>query len=127
VDHRRWSWLALVGLLAVAGVGARVSGSWVLALAAALGLAATLWQFFLPVRYEISAAGLRRSVLGRTRLIPWPAIHAFQLRPTGVVFYGRADAVPADVLRALFVPYPADEDEFLCGIRQHLPHAAELE
>jgi len=53
-------------------------------------------------------------------------VRAYQLRPTGVVLYQRGDPSTFDLLRSLFVPYPADEDEMLCAMREHLTHAVEL-
>ncbi len=126
VDDSRWSWLVVGGLLAAGGVVWYAGGGWPLAAAAALGLAGTLWQFLLPVSYEIDSLGIRRYALGRSRLIPWHAVRAYQLRPSGVVLYRRDDPTAVDVLRSLFVPYPPDEDEMLCALRDHLMHAAEL-
>jgi hypothetical protein len=42
------------------------------------------------------------------------------------VFFQRADAATIDVMRALFVPYPADPDEMVIAIRLYLPHATEV-
>jgi hypothetical protein len=53
-------------------------------------------------------------------------VRAYQLRPTGVVLYRRDDPTTVDLLRSLFVPFPADEDSMLCALREHLPHAVEL-
>jgi hypothetical protein len=103
-----------------------VGGGWLLAVAAVVGLAGTLWQLLLPVRYEADSLGIRRNALGRSRLIPWHAVRAFQLRPTGVVLYQRVEPTTIDLLRSAFIPYPADEDELLCALREHLPHAVEL-
>jgi hypothetical protein len=125
-DKRRWSWLVLV---VIAGVGAGVwylGGGLLLAIVATCGLAATLWQFFLPVEYEVAPHGLRRRVVGRTRLVPWHAIRAYRLRPAGVVFYQRSDPGNFDLLRSLFIPYPPDADELLCAVRRHASHATEL-
>jgi hypothetical protein len=125
-DRPRWSWLVACGLL---GAGAAVwfaGGGWLLGVAAIAGLAGTLWQFLLPVRYEVDSLGVRRSALRRSRLIPWHSVRAYQLRPTGVVLYQRVDPTKIDLLRSVFVPYPGDEDELLCAMREHLPHAVEL-
>jgi hypothetical protein len=124
--HARWSWLVILGILAVAGAILYVSGSWLLAIVAAAGLTATLWQFFVPIDYEMDAIGLRLSALRRTRLVPWHAIHAFQLRSTGVVLYQRDDPAAVDLLRSLFVPYPNDPAEARSALRQYLSHAVEL-
>jgi hypothetical protein len=98
----------------------------VLSLAATGGLAATLWSFLLPVDYEIASQGLRRRVLRRTRLVPWHAVRAYQLRPTGVVLHQRSDPGAVDMLKSMFVPYPSDADELLVAMRQYASHAVEL-
>ena len=126
VDQARWSWMVVAGMLGVAGMVWYLGGGWLLAIAAVGGLAGTMWPFLLPISYEIDTLGLRRKALGRTRLIPWHAGRAFQLRQSGVVLYQRSDPTKADLLRSLFVPYPADEDDMLCAMREHLPQAAEL-
>jgi hypothetical protein len=113
----------------ILGVGARVAwlgGGWLVGLVAVAALALALWQFLLPVTYEICSQGLRRYALGRMRLVPWTAIRAYQLRSTGVVFFQRPDPTPVDLMSCLFVPYPTDEDEVVVAVRLSLPHATEL-
>jgi len=126
VDNRRWSWLTIVGVLAVGGIVSYFSSNWPLALIAMAGLTATLWQFFVPVRYELGSLGLRRSALGRTTFLGWQAVRAYQLRPTGAILFTRPDPTAIDLLQSAFVPYPADEDEALCALRNYLEHAVEL-
>jgi hypothetical protein len=126
VEHAAWSWLALAGIAVAAGFVYWMGGGWVLALAVMAALAAILWQFLVPVTFEATPLGLRRYALGRVRLVPWQAMRAYQLRPTGVVFYQSPDPSRLDLLRSLFVPYPADEDELLLALRMYLPHATEL-
>ena len=129
--------LAAGGRLAlVVDVAGRHSGRWSRGLVAwrrlAVGLVAVgtlalaLWQFLLPVTYEICSLGVRRYALGRMRLVPWTAIRAYQLRSTGVVFFQRTDPTAVDLLSSLFVPYPSDEDEVVVAVRLYLPHAVEL-
>jgi hypothetical protein len=125
-EQPRRSWLAVCGMLSAGGLVYGAGGGWLLASAAAAGLAGTLWQYLLPVSYEIGPLGLRRFALRRSRLFPWHAVRAYRLRPTGIVLYQRDDPTPLDLLRALFVPYPPEEDEMLCAIRERLPHAVEL-
>jgi hypothetical protein len=103
-----------------------MGGGWILAVVAAAGLAVTLWPFLLPVKYEVSSLGVRRRVFNRMRLVPWHAIRAYQLRPTGIVLYQRSDPSAVDLLRSMFVPYPADADELLVAMRHYASHAAEL-
>jgi hypothetical protein len=126
VDCAAWPWLALIGIAAVGGFVFWMGGSWFLALAVMAALAVILWQFLVPVTYEATSLGLRRYALGRVRLVPWQAIRAYQLRPTGVVLYQTPDPTRLDLLRSLFVPYPTDEDEMLVAVRMYLPHATEM-
>jgi hypothetical protein len=126
VERPRWSWLVIVGIASIVGMVAYVGQSWLFALLMAIGLAITLWQLFVPVDYEIGPVGLQRSALGRTRLLPWHAVQAYQARSTGVVLYQCHDPMTVDLLRSLFLPYPDDPEEMLAGLRQHLSHAVEL-
>lgn len=91
-----------------------------------LGLSAICWQLFLPVEFEVTTHGLRRRMLGRTRLVPWHAIRAFQVRPGGVVLYQRSAPMQLDLASSMYVPYPSDADELLCAVRQHAAHASEI-
>ncbi|MEX0612835.1 MAG: hypothetical protein WD229_12010 [Pirellulales bacterium] len=125
-DHARWSWLLVAGMLGIGGIVWYLGGGWLLSTLAVFGLAGTLWQLLLPVDYEVNPLGLRRNALGRTRLIPWHAVRAYQLRPSGIELYRHSDPAKFDVLRGLFVPFPADEDSMLCAMREHLTHAVEL-
>ena len=113
VDHPRWSWAVPVGILSIGGGVVYLSGSWLAGLVTVAALAAALWQFLLPTTYEVYALGFRRHVLGRTRLVPWHAIRSYRLRATGIVLFQWPDPTAIDVLRSLFLPYPADEDEML--------------
>jgi hypothetical protein len=126
VDNKRWSWLTIVGIFAVGGIVGYFSSSWLLSLLAITGMTATLWQFFVPVRYDLGSLGLRRSALGRTTFLGWQAVRAYQLRPTGAVLFTRPDPTAIDLLQSVFVPYPLEEDEALCALRNYLEHAVEL-
>jgi len=126
VDHARWSWLVALGVLGVGLFVVWMGGGWIIAGAAVLALSVALWQFFLPVTFEICSLGIRRYALRRMRLVPWHAIRAYQLRTTGAVFFPRSDAATIDLMRALFVPYPDDADEMVIAIRLYLPHATEV-
>ena len=126
VDHPRWSWLVPVGIVAIGGEVGRLGESWLLALAAMAAMAATLWQFLFPVTFEISSLGIRRQAFGRTRLVPWHAIRAYQLRTSGIVLFQRPDPIAVEYLRSWYMPNPPDEDELLCAVRVYLSHAAKL-
>lgn len=124
-EHAGWSWLVPAGVLAVGGgIGYAAGPLW--GVAAAIALALTLWQFMLPVDYEISPAGCSRQVFGRERLVPWGAVRSYEARATGIVLFRRVDPAAIDALGGWFVPYPADEDEMLAMARQYLQHAVEL-
>jgi len=126
VDEPSWSWTVPLGILIVGGF-ASWYGSWLVAVAAMAALSVVLWQFLLPVTYEVTQLGLRRFALGRIRLVPWQAVRAYQLRPTGVVFFQNPNPTSVDLLISLFVPYPEDEDEMLIAVRLYLPHAVEVQ
>jgi hypothetical protein len=125
-DHWRSSWTIPASILLIGAAVTSLGGGWLLGLAAVAALALALWQFLVPVTYEICSLGLRRYALGRMRLVPWSAIHSYQLRTTGVVFYQRPDPIAVDLLNSMFVPYPSDEDEVVVALRLYLPHAIEL-
>src|SRR4051794_36769151 len=125
-DDWRRSWVLPVGILGVGGVVAWLGNGWLEGLVAIGTLALAMWQFLLPVTYEICSLGLRRYALRRMRLVPWTAIRAYQLRSTGVVFFQRSDPTAVDLLSCLFVPYPSDEDEVVVAVRLYLPTATEL-
>ena len=127
VDHRSWSWAVLVVVMAVGCGVAYLCGNWLAGTVAVVVLAAALWQFLLPATYEVNALGIRRLVLGRTRLVPWHAVRSYRRLSTGIVLYQRPDPTAVDALRSLFLPYPPDEDEMLCAVREHLGHAVELQ
>jgi hypothetical protein len=126
VNDLRWSWLVPVGILCAGALVWWLGGGWLLGLLAVGTLAVALWQYLLPVTYEICSLGVRRYALGRMRLVPWTAIRAYQLRSTGVVFFQRTDPKAIDLLGSLFVPYPGDEDEVVVAVRLYLSHAVEL-
>lgn len=125
-DSWRWSWILPVGILCIGAMVAWLGGGWLVGFVAVGTLAIAVWQFLLPVTYEICSQGVRRYAWGRMRLIPWTAIRAYQVRSTGVVFFQQADPTTVDVLSSLFVPYPSDEDEVVVAVRLYLPHGTEL-
>lgn len=125
-EARRSSWWIVVAIVAIVAVAANTNGSSPTALIGAIGLFVTLWQFFVPVEYEVATSGLRRTALGRTRLVPWPAIRAYQFRETGAVLFQRHDPARIDVLRSLFVPFPSDAEEAREALRRAMFNAIEL-
>jgi len=126
VDQPRLTWLILVLLVCFGGSVWYLGSSAILALAAVVGLSVTLWSFLLPVHYEIAPIGIRRRVLNRTRLVPWYAIRAYQLRDSGIVLYQHSKADSLELLQSLFVPFPPEGDELLVTVRLYASHAIQL-
>jgi hypothetical protein len=125
-ENPSWSWLVPAAIVGTGFLIWSVGGGWLLAVLSAIGATITLWQFLLPVTYEISALGVHRQAFRRTRLVPWQAVRALRLRPTGIVLFRRTDPIALDLLGSLFVPYPPDEDDLLYAVRQYVPHAVDL-
>jgi hypothetical protein len=126
VDRPALSWLVPASILLLGGIVFQLGGGWSLTLMAIAAVAVAMWQFLMPVKFEVTTLGLRRYAFGRVRLVPWQAIRAYQLRPTGVVFFQRPNPSKIDLLNSLFVPYPPDADEMLVAVRQYLSHAEVL-
>jgi hypothetical protein len=125
-DNLRWSWTIPAAFLCIGAMVYWLGGGWLLALPAMAGLALALWQFFVPVEYEICPHGVRRETLGRTRLVPWQTVGAYQLRTSALVFFQRPHPDAIDIFSSFFVPYPANEDEVVCAVRFYLPNVTEL-
>jgi hypothetical protein len=126
IEHLRISWLLPAAIGGIAAFVWILGGGLLVALITIVALILAMWQFLLPVTFEICSLGVRRYAFGRMRLVPWSAIRAFQLRTTGVVFFQRPDPAGVDIMKSFFVPYPGDEDEMVVAVRLYLQHAVEL-
>jgi hypothetical protein len=114
------SGLVLAGLLA-AGLGVRgVTGFTHLALLAVAALALSLWRFFLPVVFTLSADGVNESLLGRERRIPWFAIRRFEVYPKGVLLLPYTDAARVDCFQGIFLPWGDHRQEILTLLTYYL-------
>jgi hypothetical protein len=115
------SGLVLAGLLA-AGLAVRgVTGYTYLALLAVAALALSLWRFFLPVVFTISAEGVNESLLGRDRRIPWLAIRRYEVYPKGVLLLPHSDAARVDCFRGLFLPWGDHRQEIVALLNYYIP------
>jgi hypothetical protein len=103
-----------------------LNGHWAAGFLTVTVLSAALWQYLLPVTHEVHAMGIRRRALGRIRTVPWHSVRAYRPLVTGVVLYQRPDPTAIDALRSQFLPYPPDQDELLCAVREYCGHAVEL-
>jgi hypothetical protein len=43
-----------------------------------------------------------------------------------MLLFQRPDPTAIDVLRSVFIPFPIDDDEAVCALRDYLSHALEL-
>ena len=66
----------------------------------------TIWSVFLPVRLEINAQGIVRSVLGRKWFIRWGDIRAYQIRYNGLLLLTQQERFALDPFCAFFLPVP---------------------
>ncbi len=126
VDQLAWSWLIPVGIALVGLFVFWQGGSPPLAIAAMIVTTISIWPMWMPTTFEVTSLGLRRKTPRRIRLIPWQAIHAYQLRTTGVMLFQQPDPSRLNVLSGLFVPYPRDADELVVALRLYVSHATEL-
>ena len=86
-----------------AGTAAILSVLWLLA----------LWRLYVPVQFELSAAGVTRTVLGRTRRVPWSAIGSIQRRDRGILLLRDFAPGPLGLLRGVYIPYNNHQAEVL--------------
>src|SRR3954468_7121221 len=70
VDNLRRSWIIPAGVLCIGAMVSWVAGDWLAALIAVAALALVVWQYLLPITYEICSLGIRRYAFGRMRLVP---------------------------------------------------------
>ncbi|MCE9544851.1 MAG: hypothetical protein K8T25_04940 [Planctomycetia bacterium] len=71
------------------------------------------WRYFVPVRFQIDAAGIHQRVLSRRRVVHWTAVRRVELRDTGVLLRFDAGRQPLDVFNSLYVPYGGKRAEVL--------------
>ena len=72
-----------------------------------------LWRTWLPVRLEIGAMGVTRTVLGRERRIPWSAIARTSRLTSGVMVFPEMESTPLEALRGFWIPFGRQRDEVL--------------
>jgi hypothetical protein len=126
LDHLAWSWLLPLGIALVGLFVFWTGSSLLLAIAAVIAVATSMWSMWLPITFEVTSLGLRRKTPRRIRLVPWTAICAYQLRTTGAMLFQQPEPSPLDIARGLFVPYPPEPDDLVVALRLYLPHATEL-
>ena len=83
-------------------------------------LFATLWRFWLPIRFELGPQGISQIVLGRTIRIPWTGILNYEIRSRGVMLYADHVLTPLSALRGLYLPYAGQRDAVLGHVEYYL-------
>ncbi len=71
-------------------------------LLAAATFAISLWRMLLPVKWSLGLTGLKQTVLGMERRIPWMAIARFEFQPHGVWLYSHRAGSPQ---RGIYIAY----------------------
>jgi hypothetical protein len=114
-DWRRSCGLLLVILL-VTALGGTLTGSFAMA-ALTLTIALTAsWRLWIPVTFELSSQGIRRSVLGISRRIAWTQIGRSEPLLRGVLLLADAELTPLSTLRGLYIPCTREREELLESI-----------
>ncbi len=90
------------------------------AIAAALGVAAAAWRYFVPVVYELGTLGLTIQVLTRQRRVAWRSIDHYDLRSTGVFLSPHPERGPLDAFSGLYLPWGDHKDEVLANVEFYL-------
>jgi hypothetical protein len=110
-DAGAWAALTATALLFVgAGYASQsVATGALVALIVLMGL----WRLWLPVEFEISAAGVTQHVFGRSRRIPWSEIGRVERRPRGLLLLRDVTHSPLSPLRGLYLPYQQQKAEVL--------------
>jgi hypothetical protein len=92
----------------------------VLAWIGSTALAASLWQFFVPVRYELNLTGVVRIVLGRRRLHPWKAFASHRACDGGIMLLPRGGTCLMDIPFGLYLPWSGPRDAVLAYVQSYL-------
>ena len=83
-------------------------------------MALSLWRFFLPVVFTLSADGVNESVLGQDRRIPWSAVRRYEIHPKGVLLSHRQDATWVDSFQGIFLPWGNHRQEILALLNYYV-------
>ncbi|GHT24301.1 hypothetical protein FACS189419_09170 [Planctomycetales bacterium] len=95
--------------LFVAALGCIIlqSGGQILLAVCLLLLLLTVWHIFLPVKFEINAQGIIRTVLGRRWFIAWRDIKGYQIRYNGLLLLPQNKRYFVESFNGFFLPVPA--------------------
>lgn len=117
------SWLAAPALVGALLLVRAAADSWLLAALAGLALAASLWRFFLPIRYVVNGEGVGQEAFGRRRWIAWSSVGSYEIRRRGLMLYAVAEPLGLDVFRGLYLPCGHRGPEILGLLPRHVRRA----
>src|SRR5687767_11600697 len=90
----------LVVLMVVAALGAQYcTGRWAMGLLVGAGFLTASWPLWLPVRFELGAKGIIRSVLGWRRRVSWSEFGTYQIHTHGVFLAPHTEPTPFRAIR----------------------------
>jgi hypothetical protein len=126
VERPRRTGLVAFVLLAAAVLVRWQTGGTVLALMALAALLAALWRYFLPLRFEVNAHGVERSLFGRARHVPWSAVARYEVCTNGMLLVPTDDDSPMSAFSGLFVPFADNREAVLLRLRYYLGPPARI-
>ena len=115
-----YGWLNLLLAGAVSYAVAWATGNSWLGWVVLAVLFATLWRFWLPIRFELGPQGVSQTVLGRTIRIPWTGVLNYEIRSRGVMLYADHVLTPLSALRGLYLPYGGQREAVLGHVEYYL-------
>lgn len=113
VDAPSGSLAILAAVLLVGALAAYASGEVASGIVIGLLLLAALWRIWIPVRWEIGAAGITQHLLGHTRRTAWSAIGSVERLKHGLIVSRDFEPGPLARLRGVYLPYNAHRTELL--------------
>ena len=114
------SLLALAAVVAAAGLAGWVTANWVTGVVVGAILTVTMWRTWLPVRYELTGSGIRQSVLGWTRRVPWAAVRQFELRADGALLSPDSVLEPLTPLRGFYLHWGQQREAVVAHLEYYV-------
>lgn len=122
-----WNWplrdepikcgLVLIVVFLTIALVAGLTSSLAMILLASVGIAITLWQMWLPVKWELGLSGVSQSVLGYRRKVAWISIARYEMTSDGVWLFAKADRSP---FHAAFIAYGNRQSEIQACVLYYL-------
>ena len=119
-DHPLRAAAVVAAMLAAGLIIAWTSGQAHLAWFGVAALAIAMWQFFVPVDYDLGPGGVGLSQFGRRRRLAWLSIRGYEVCPQGVLLLPCEAPCLADVPAGVFLAWSWRRDEVLAHVRLYL-------